>query len=206
VGIHLVLATQRPSVNVITGLIKANVPTRVAFKVASQVDSRTILDMSGAEKLLGTGDMLFLATDNTKPRRLQGGYVSEEEVRAVVEYITENNEPVEVEEAEDVTREETGGGMAGGEEADDPLFEEAKRIALESGKVSASLLQRRLRVGYARGARLVDMLEDHGVVGRAEGNKPREVIASGHEEAGYASENPVSSGPEEVNTDQGGTW
>jgi DNA segregation ATPase FtsK/SpoIIIE, S-DNA-T family len=179
VGIHLVLATQRPSVNVITGLIKANIPARIAFKVASQVDSRTILDIAGAEKLVGTGDMLYLSADIAKPRRLQGGFVSEEEVHRVVKYIVENN-PSEnyTAENESITtaeRESSGSTHDGG---DDPLFAEAKRLALESGKVSASLLQRRLRVGYARGARLLDMLEEQGIIGQAEGNKPREIIMS----------------------------
>ncbi len=185
VGIHLILATQRPSVNVITGLIKANVPARIAFKVASQVDSRTILDMGGAEKLLGTGDMLFLATDNTKPRRLQGGYISEEEVRAVVQFVEENNEADQYVAAESITAvHEVGGESSGtGESADDPLFEEAKRVAYDAGKVSASLLQRRLRVGYARAARILDMLEEEGIIGPAKGNKPREVI--GNLEAGF---------------------
>lgn len=177
VGIHLVLATQRPSVNVITGLIKANIPTRIAFKVASQVDSRTILDMSGAEKLLGTGDMLYLATDNTKPRRLQGGFVSEEEVRAAVKFIAENNSSEEYVEDEPITSAELSSAGSGGDGAgDDDLFEEAKRIAMDAGKISASLLQRRLRVGYARAARLLDMLQEQGVIGEADGNKPREVL------------------------------
>lgn len=176
VGIHLVLATQRPSVNVITGLIKANVPTRIAFKVASQVDSRTIIDMAGAEKLLGTGDMLFLATDNTNPRRLQGGYVSEEEVRQVVKFIVDNNSADEFMLTEDSITSVELPSLTGGEAGDDTLFEEAKRIAMDAGKVSASLLQRRLRVGYARAARLLDILEEQGVIGHAEGNKPREVL------------------------------
>lgn len=178
VGIHLILATQRPSVNVITGLIKANIPARMAFKVASQVDSRTILDAAGAEKLVGTGDVLYLASDNTKPRRLQGGYVSEEEVRSVVEYIVEHNSDEELTATDDssITDLELS-SSGGGEMGDDPLFSEAKRIAIHAGKVSASLLQRRLRVGYARAARLLDILEEQGVIGPAEGNKPREVLA-----------------------------
>lgn len=195
VGIHLILATQRPSVNVITGLIKANVPTRIAFKVASQIDSRTIIDMAGAEKLVGTGDMLYLASDNTKPQRLQGGYVSEDEVRNVVKYIVENNEPVEIEETEaTITSQDSGGSFDGGTgDADDPLFEEAKRIAIEARKVSASLLQRRLRVGYARAARLLDMLEEQGVIGAAEGNKPREILVQTEQ---YGDEDEGDSGEE----------
>jgi S-DNA-T family DNA segregation ATPase FtsK/SpoIIIE len=184
VGIHLVLATQRPSVNVITGLIKANIPSRVAFKVASQVDSRTILDMGGAEKLVGTGDMLFLASDNTKPRRLQGGFVSEDEVREVVKFIVDNNDTEDFVADDTITDDEKlgGSGLSGGGEADDPLFEEAKRVAREAGKLSASLLQRRLRVGYARAARILDMLEAAGVIGPQEGNKPREVLLTEAEE------------------------
>ncbi len=176
VGIHLVLATQRPSVNVITGLIKANIPSRIAFKVASQIDSRTILDMAGAEKLVGTGDMLYLSSDQAKPVRLQGGFVSEEEVRAVVHYIKEHH-PVE-EGAYDasITDRTTAGDPSMGEAGDDDLFEQAKEIVVASGKASASLLQRRLRVGYARAARLIDMLEEHQVVAPAEGNKPREIL------------------------------
>lgn len=182
VGIHLILATQRPSVNVITGLIKANIPARVAFKVASQVDSRTIIDMAGAEKLVGTGDMLCMVSDNTKPLRLQGGFVSEEEVRAVVDYIIEHNNAEDYQMEESMTAPEMGSGMSGDGGVDDPLFEEAKRIAVAAGKVSASLLQRRLRVGYARAARLLDRLEEKGVIGVAEGNKPREVLVQRDEE------------------------
>lgn len=187
VGIHLVLATQRPSVNVITGLIKANVPTRIAFKVASQVDSRTIIDMSGAEKLVGTGDMLYLASDNTKPRRLQGGFVSEEEVRQVVSYVVENNEQHEFDDDESITRVDLASNAGGnGEGDDDVLLDDAKEVARVAGKVSASLLQRRLRVGYARAARILDMLEEQGIIGAAEGNKPREVLDTGEEETAYS--------------------
>lgn len=186
IGIHLILATQRPSVNVITGLIKANISSRIAFNVASQVDSRTILDGAGAEKLLGSGDMLFLPGDQTKPYRLQGGYVSEEEVRQVVADVIDKN-PQVVEYEQDITtptRDMTPGSP---EHIDDTLFEDARRVAIESGKVSASLLQRRLRVGYARAARLLDMLEEQGAIGPAEGNKPREVLVVA-EEADYSSE------------------
>lgn len=175
IGIHLVLATQRPSVNVITGLIKANIPTRVAFNVASQVDSRTIIDMGGAEKLLGNGDMLFLSGDQSKPVRLQAAFVSEEEVRRVVADLVANNPEAQFEESITApTREATSGVR---EDINDTFYEEAKRVVVESGKASASLLQRRLRVGYARAARLLDMLEDQGVISQADGNKPREVLA-----------------------------
>ncbi len=175
IGIHLVLATQRPSVNVITGLIKANVPARIAFNVASQIDSRTILDGGGAEKLLGSGDMLYLPGDRAKPVRLQGGFISEEEVRQVVQDLREKN-PHETEFDDTIISPAHAGSGEAGDAGDDALFEEAKKIVTESGKASASLLQRRLRVGYSRAARLLDMLEDYGVIGAQDGNKPREII------------------------------
>ncbi len=178
VGIHLIVATQRPGVEVITGLMKANIPARIAFSVASIIDSRTILDCPGAEKLLGRGDMLFLTADMSKPKRLQGAYVSEEEMKAVVNYL-KGDEPPEYDESIIAK----GGGtvgtvnMFGGPSDDqDPLFEEAKRIVLESGKASASLLQRRLKLGYARAARVLDELEEAGIVGPADGAKPREIF------------------------------
>ena len=180
IGIHLVLATQRPSVNVITGLIKANIPARVAFNVASQIDSRTILDMAGADKLLGSGDMLFLPSDQSKPVRLQGGYVSEEEVRSVVGDIMEKN-PGEADYDDAIVSSQRSVDNSGAEAIDDNLFEDAKHVVMESGKASASLLQRRLRVGYARAARLLDMLEEHGVIGESDGNKPREVLVQAEE-------------------------
>jgi DNA segregation ATPase FtsK/SpoIIIE, S-DNA-T family len=173
VGIHLVLATQRPSVNVLTGLIKANVPARVAFSVASQIDSRTILDMAGAEKLVGNGDMLYLAGDKARPRRIQGGFVSEEEVRQVVAAVRATGKP---QYDDSVTSLAAGGSTIEVDIADEPLFEAAKQEVVRSGKASASLLQRRLRVGYARAARLLDMLEKQGVIGAAEGNKPRAIM------------------------------
>lgn len=178
VGIHLIVATQRPSVEVITGLMKANIPARIAFSVASIIDSRTILDCPGAEKLLGRGDMLFLTADMSKPKRLQGAYVSEEEMKAVVNYL-KGDEPPEYDESI-VARSGAAIGtvnMFGGPSDDqDPLFEEARRIVLESGKASASLLQRRLKLGYARAARVLDELEEAGIVGPADGAKPREVF------------------------------
>ncbi|HZQ48328.1 MAG TPA: DNA translocase FtsK 4TM domain-containing protein, partial [Verrucomicrobiae bacterium] len=174
VGIHLVLATQRPSVNVVTGLIKANIPTRVAFHVASQIDSRTILDAAGAEKLLGNGDMLYLSGEIGKPRRLQGAYISEEEVHRVIEAIKTNAEEPQYDESIVTPTRETAAGS--GDAGDDELFEEAKQIVVQSGKASASLLQRRLRVGYARAARLLDMLQEHNIISAGEGNKPREVL------------------------------
>ncbi len=182
VGIHLVVATQRPSVEVITGLIKANITSRITFQVASQVDSRTVLDASGAEKLLGLGDMLFVSAEITKPKRIQAAYVSDKEVKKVAKFIkTENPLADEGEPAQEITEElektleenKDIDFMAGG---DDPLYEEAKKVVVEANKASASLLQRRLRVGYARAARLIDMLEEKGVVGPGEGAKPREIL------------------------------
>lgn len=185
VGIHLMLSTQRPSVNVITGLIKANVPARIALQVASQIDSRTILDGSGAEKLLGAGDMLFLSGDMGKPIRLQSAYVGEQEVKKVVEYIAKHN-PAELP-AVDLSGAASGNGSESpmlsqsleDDEIDDDLYEEARRVVLEAGKASTSYIQRKLRVGYARAARLMDVLEERGVIGPADGAKPREVINSG---------------------------
>ena len=182
-GIHLVLSTQRPSVEVITGLIKANIPARVALKVASQIDSRTILDMAGAEKLLGGGDMLFMSADVTKPKRIQGAYLSEEELNAVASFIRENNESDEIpdsknsfipeNERKDIS--EVNFDEFTMDSNEDELFEEAVKIVHEAKKASASLLQRRLSVGYARAARLIDIMEQKGIVGRGEGAKPREV-------------------------------
>jgi S-DNA-T family DNA segregation ATPase FtsK/SpoIIIE len=181
VGIHLVLATQRPSVEVITGLIKANVTSRVAFQVASQIDSRTILDAAGAEKLLGQGDMLFVTSEFTKPRRIQGAYISEKEVKKIIEWVSSETEGVAKEEMDSndlgqSVQESLEGAAADAD--DDPLYEEAKRVSVEAGKASASLLQRRLKVGYARAARLLDILEERGAVGPADGAKPREVFAA----------------------------
>ncbi|HEY4497622.1 MAG TPA: DNA translocase FtsK [Candidatus Paceibacterota bacterium] len=181
VGIHLVVSTQRPSVEVITGLIKANITARIAMVVASNIDSRTILDMSGAEKLLGNGDMLYLAGDTAKPRRVQGAFIAEREVKSVVGYLKEHVD----EEADHMTLEGTAPLSEGlGEsvleqddyDGDDELYEEAKSIVIEAQKASTSYLQRRLRLGYARAARLMDILQERGVVGPGEGAKPREVL------------------------------
>ncbi len=188
-GIHLVLATQRPSVEVITGLIKANVPTRITFQVSSQVDSRTVIDTSGAEKLLGAGDMLFSSAKSAKIVRIQGPYISEKEVQKVAAYIVDQGKKIQDTQstltqslAESLERSEAAKeGSSGGAEdffggADsDPLFEDVKGIVLETKKASASFLQRRLRIGYSRAARLIDMLEERGIVGPADGAKPREV-------------------------------
>ena len=177
VGIHLVLATQRPSVDVITGLIKANITSRIAFAVASAMDSKTILDSSGAEKLLGKGDMLFMTAETSKAKRIQGAYVTDEEIADVVNFIKDDDEP---DYNEDVTAKPSGSvaGFGGKQDFEDDLAMEAKEVVIKAGKASATLLQRRLRVGYARAARLLDILEEMGVVGQAEGSKPREVLIS----------------------------
>lgn len=172
VGIHLILATQRPSVNVITGLIKANVPTRIAFSVASQVDSRTILDQSGAEKLLGMGDMLFISADTPKPKRIQGAFVSEKEAKQVTEFLKKQGEP---DYNEEIVAQPTKGSHDLGA-PDDELFIDAADCVVRAGKASASLLQRRLRIGYARAARLLDLLEERGIIGPADGSRPRDVM------------------------------
>lgn len=176
-GIHLVVATQRPSVDVITGLIKANIPCRVAFNVSSMIDSRVILDTPGAEKLLGRGDMLYIPPDQAKPTRIQGAFISEKEVRNLVDFLKSKNFPVEYTEEVISTPIPAKKGMPStGGEGKDGLLEDAIRIICEHDKASASLLQRRLSVGYSRAARILDQLEMHGVVGRAEGSKPRDVL------------------------------
>lgn len=179
VGIHLVLATQRPSVDVITGLIKANITSRIAFAVASQMDSRTILDTSGAEKLIGRGDMLTISADLSKPLRIQGAYVSDEEIDRVTRFLRESGEPsyqdgVTVKQAVPTI----DGALSGDDDDDDELLEPAKEVILQAGKASASLLQRRLRVGYARAARLLDLLEAQGFIGPGDGAKPREILGN----------------------------
>ena len=180
VGIHLILATQRPSVDVITGLIKANITARIAFSVASLVDSRTILDMSGAEKLLGRGDMLFISADISKPKRLQGAFASDDEVRRIADYLKERAEPDYIEEVVEKQSAVATDGMPLEGDDGDPLLNEAKEVIIRAKKASASLLQRRLRVGYARAARILDLLEQQGVIGPGDGAKPREVLVSGY--------------------------
>lgn len=183
VGIHLILSTQRPSVKVITGLIKANVPARIALQVASQIDSRTILDMGGAEKLLGAGDTLFLSGEMSKPRRVQAPYISETEVKKVVAYLAKQAEgklPDEINFSENEGRanDPIFASMAeDGSDEDDELYPDAKRAVMEAGKASTSYLQRKLGIGYARAARLIDILEARGIIGPGEGSKPRTVLA-----------------------------
>lgn len=181
VGIHLVLATQRPSVNVITGTIKANMPARIAFSVASGIDSRTILDSMGAEKLLGRGDMLFSNVSLSKPKRLQGALITDQEIKRIVNYIKDKaGEPQYVEGI--VERQKVKGmagvGIDGASDDDDELLSEAKELIINSGKASASYLQRRLSIGYARAARLLDLLEEMGIIGPSNGAKPREIMIS----------------------------
>jgi S-DNA-T family DNA segregation ATPase FtsK/SpoIIIE len=173
-GIHLIIATQRPSVDVITGLIKANIPSRIAFGVSSQVDSRTILDMAGAEKLLGRGDMLFLPVGASKPIRVQGAFLSDQEVEAVVQFWKAQGEAQYREEMVPEVEEQAEAG----EQFEDELYDQAVQIVLEAKQASVSLLQRRMRVGYTRAARLIDAMEAKGVVGPYEGSKPREVLMS----------------------------
>jgi DNA segregation ATPase FtsK/SpoIIIE, S-DNA-T family len=189
VGIHLVLATQRPSVDVITGLIKANISTRIAFAVASQMDSRTILDVSGAEKLLGRGDMLYVSSDLGKPKRIQGAFVSDEEVVRVANKLRSHGEPDYL---EDVTTKQNvkivGTSVNSGQDEDE-LFSEAQEEILRAGKASASLLQRRLRIGYARAARLLDILEERGIIGPADGAKSREILISQDSEQNSEAQN-----------------
>ena len=175
VGIHLIVATQRPSVNVITGLIKANITSRIAFATASQVDSRTILDLSGADKLLGNGDMLYLGSDIGKPKRVQGVFIQDKEVLALTNFLKHTGHAHYDESILNYqpTRGDSGGS---GDQQDDSMYGEAKETVVRAGKASASLLQRRLRVGYARAARLLDILESNNVVGPAKGAKPRDVM------------------------------
>jgi len=182
VGIHLILSTQRPSVNIITGLIKANIPARIALQVSSQIDSRTILDGAGAEKLLGAGDMLFLSGEMSKPLRIQSAYISEKEVKSVTKYLSDTYAD-ELQDEINFSGENTSNTIFTGtleddsySGDDDELYEEARVTVIQAGKASTSFLQRKLRIGYARAARLVDMLEERGVVGAGSGAKPREVI------------------------------
>lgn len=181
VGIHLVLATQRPSVNVITGLIKANVPARIAFTVASQVDSRTILDVVGAEKLLGQGDMLMKTAELPKPKRIQGAWVMDEEVLKITDHLRMQSAPQYNDEIVSQPVQLNGKGgvvMDMGSEGGDDMYQDALRVVIESRKASTSLLQRRLRIGYARAARIIEEMEEQGVIGAADGSRPRDVLIS----------------------------
>jgi S-DNA-T family DNA segregation ATPase FtsK/SpoIIIE len=175
VGIHLIIATQRPSVDVITGVIKANFPSRISYQVASKIDSRTILDAMGAEKLLGNGDMLFLPPGTARIRRIHGAYVAEKEINEIVEFVKANQgEPKFLEEITQIEREKNGAD--GIEHLDDPKYDDAVRVVLTTGQASASYLQRRLKLGYSRAARLIEIMEANGVVGPSQGSKPREIL------------------------------
>jgi S-DNA-T family DNA segregation ATPase FtsK/SpoIIIE len=186
-GIHLIVATQRPSVDVITGLIKANITSRIAFQVASQVDSRTILDTAGAEKLLGRGDMLYISSEFSRPKRIQGGYITAAEIKKVVSFIEKENSFDSDFGGEEILESNGSGNEIPGASSleftdaagNDSLYEEAKKVVIEYRKASASLLQRRLKIGYARAARLLDILEENNVVGQADGAKPREILVGG---------------------------
>lgn len=184
VGIHLVLATQRPSVNVITGLIKANIPARIAFTVASQVDSRTILDQIGAEKLLGQGDMLMLTPQMSKPKRIQGAWVTDEEVTKITDHLRMQRPPQYDEEiiAEPVQLNGKGGIVMDMEGTEDSEYQDAVRVVIDSGKASTSYLQRRLRIGYSKASRIMDMMEEQGIIGPADGSRPRDVLVSSMDE------------------------
>ena len=183
VGIHLVVSTQRPEVKVITGLIKANITNRIAFQVGSQIDSRTILDTSGAEKLLGNGDMLYMSTGSSKPKRIQGSLITEAEVKEVVRFLLDQKKESE-DESEDITTlafhqdSPLEFKEAEGDEKETAIYEAAKAEVIRSGKASATFLQRKLRVGYPKAARILDALEEKGVIGPADGAKPREVYAA----------------------------
>ena len=180
-GMHLVIATQRPSVDVITGLIKANVPSRIAFAVSSHIDSRTILDSSGAEKLLGRGDMLFKPVGASKPLRIQGAFIDDKEVERVVEFIKGDSEAKYDEDI--IEKIDAGKPVNITDEMSDPsdndeLLPKAIEIAVEAGKISASHLQRRLKVGFSRASRMIDQMQERGIVGPPDGSKPREVLIS----------------------------
>lgn len=188
VGIHLIVATQRPSVNVITGLIKANIPCRIAFNVSSQIDSRVILDMPGAEKLLGRGDMLFVPPDQAKATRIQGAWVPEKEIKKLVDNLKAKNIPLEYTEeilSQPIASSKTGKGSASGQgssDGRDPMFADVVRLVCQFDTASASFLQRKMSIGYSRAARILDQLEEMGVVGHAEGSKPRDVLVRNADE------------------------
>src|SRR3989339_1521234 len=189
VGIHLILATQRPSVNVLTGLIKANIPARIAFQVTSMIDSRVIIDTPGAEKLLGKGDILFVPPDFAKPNRIQGAFVSDKEINQMIHFIRQTGISAIHDETVTKITPTPGSVSSSGEDLGDvdEKFEEAARLCISSQKASASLLQRRLEIGYARAARIIDQLQERGIISPAVGNKPHEILVNSFEE--YLSQN-----------------
>lgn len=202
VGIHLILATQRPSVDVITGLIKANVPARIAFTVASQVDSRTIIDQMGAEKLLGQGDMLFMTADMPKPKRVQGALIMDDETNKVTDFIRAQREPRYDDEvvSQPVQLNGKGGVVTQVDDTDEPIYQDAVRVVIEGRKASTSLLQRRLRIGYAKAARLIETMEEQGIIGAADGSRPREVLVSSMDEVFGSQPTAESTGAQEEET------
>src|SRR5574344_1542403 len=175
-GIHLIVATQRPSTDVITGIVKANIPSRISFAVASQIDSRTILDMGGAEKLLGKGDMLYLPMGENAPTRIQGTFISDDEIARLINYVSHEQVARYDNTITEVPDDHMAGATSPGEEYDDPLYNEIVDFAIQTGKISASLIQRRFRLGYNRAARIVDLLEERGIIGPPNGSKPRDVL------------------------------
>ncbi len=184
-GIHLIVSTQRPSVDVITGLIKANIPARIAFNVSSMIDSRVILDTPGAEKLLGRGDMLYIPPDQAKPSRIQGAFVSDKEIKKLVDFLKEKRPEVEyTSEITEMTGGRRGVGPGGvGPSLSDPKFEHAVRIVIEYDKASASFLQRKLSIGYSKAASFIDAMEEAGIVGPADGAKPRDILIKNPDDA-----------------------
>jgi len=182
VGIHLIIATQRPSVNVITGLIKANIPSRIAFSVASLTDSRTILDSSGAEKLLGNGDMLYIGAELSKPRRIQGALITDEEINAVTDFLREHGDP-DYDDAVTERKQNLAGGGSGSFEMDEEErdVQEAVRTVVKAKRASATLLQSRMRIGFAKASRILDTLEERGIIGEQNSSKPREVLITEEE-------------------------
>ena len=182
-GIHLIVATQRPSTDIITGVVKANIPSRISFAVSSQIDSRTILDMGGAEKLLGKGDMLFLPMGESIPMRVQGAFVSEEEIEKLVNYTIsqqkanyDNTLTIDRSIDSDSSVSNSSDDYASSDDYDDPIYNEVVDFAVSAGKISASLIQRKFRLGYNRAARIIDLLEERGIIGPPNGSKPREVL------------------------------
>jgi DNA segregation ATPase FtsK/SpoIIIE, S-DNA-T family len=180
VGIHLLLATQRPSTDIITGTIKVNIPARIAFAVSSQVDSRVILDQGGAETLLGQGDMLFRPAGTSKMQRIQGAFITETEIAKITEHWSDQGEPDFAEELLEAAQpvSDEGGGEDDFDPDSDDLLDQAAQLVVESGTASVSMIQRRLRVGYTRAGRLIDMLERRGIISGYEGSKPRQVLVS----------------------------